>query len=267
MLSRVKLTNARIVRGRPTLKNNTECFRNGLVRELKEKQGKFSKHSETHGPHRRNEKSECQECTCKIDKSLNRGTCIKFESREICVVGNQCDKSDFDFHNAEHKELPVIKICCDEGRDDCQQSKPKGTQGSFGTTVITLTILLILSILFRRVTVNVVVFVLRVVRLHVIVYMYIVTRYMYDARRRDFALSASFIFDCFDCSEVTIRKGNESIVQKENCFVGEIKEVELRSLRGKFILNRTYNAAGFKKVNHFSRRGRAPSRLPVKKLK
>ena len=65
---------------------------------------------------------------------------------------------DFDFHNAEHKELPVIKICCDEGRDDCQQSRPKGTPASFGTTVTTLTILLILSILFRRVTVNVVVF-------------------------------------------------------------------------------------------------------------
>ena len=35
--------------------------------------------------------------------------CIKFESRKICVAGNQCDNSDFDFHNAEHKELPVIK--------------------------------------------------------------------------------------------------------------------------------------------------------------
>ena len=40
MLSRVKLTNAHTDRGRPTLKNNTECFRNGLVRELKEKQRK-----------------------------------------------------------------------------------------------------------------------------------------------------------------------------------------------------------------------------------
>ena len=97
--------------------------------------------------------------------------------------------------------------------------------------------------------------------------MYIVTRYMYDARRRDFALSASFDFDCSDCSDVTIRKGNESILQKENCFVGEIKEVELRSRREKFILNRTCNAVGFNKVSHFSRRGRAPSRLPVKKLK
>ena len=56
MLSRVKLTNAHTVRGRPTLKNNTECFRNGLVRELKEKQRKLSRHSmtsKTHGPHRR----------------------------------------------------------------------------------------------------------------------------------------------------------------------------------------------------------------------
>ena len=47
----------------------------------------------------------------------------------------------------------------------------------------------------------------------------------------------------------------------------EIKEVELRSRRGKFIYNRTYNPVGLNKVNHFSRRGRAPSRLPMKKLK
>ena len=44
--------------------------------------------------------------------------CIKFESRKICVAGNQCDNSDFDFHNAEHNELPVIKISSDEGRED-----------------------------------------------------------------------------------------------------------------------------------------------------
>ena len=78
------------------------------------------------GPHRRNNESECQECTCKIDKSLNRRMCIKFESRKICVAGNQCDNSDFDFHSAEHEELPVVKISSDEGREDCQQLKPKG---------------------------------------------------------------------------------------------------------------------------------------------
>ena len=40
--------------------------------------------------------------------------CNKFESRKICVAGNQCDNSDFDFPNAEHRELPVIKISSDE---------------------------------------------------------------------------------------------------------------------------------------------------------
>ena len=47
----------------------------------------------------------------------------------------------------------------------------------------------------------------------------------------------------------------------------EIKEAELRSRRGKFIYKRTYNPVGVNKVSPFSRRGRAPSRLPMKKLK
>ena len=47
----------------------------------------------------------------------------------------------------------------------------------------------------------------------------------------------------------------------------EIKEVELRPPGGKFIYNITYNPVGLNKVSHFSRRGRAPSRTPMKKLK
>ena len=47
----------------------------------------------------------------------------------------------------------------------------------------------------------------------------------------------------------------------------EMKEVELRSRRGKFIYNKTYNPVGSNKVNRFSRRGRAPSRLPMKRFK
>ena len=66
---------------------------------------------------------------------------------------------------------------------------------------------------------------------------------------------------------MTTRKGNESIVQKENCFVEEIKEVELRSRRGKFIYNRTYNPVALNKVSNFSRRGRAPSRLTGEEIK
>ena len=84
------------------------------------------------------------------------------------------------------------------------------------------------------------VFVLRVVFFHLIVY--IVTRDMYDDLRRDFVLSASFVSECFDGSEVTTRECNEQVVQKENCVVEEIKEVELRSRRGKFIYKTTYNS-------------------------
>ena len=51
----------------------------------------------------------------------------------------------------------------------------------------------------------------------------------------------AFIDGLFDGSEVTTREGNELVVQKENCVVDEIKEAELRSRRGKFIYDRTYN--------------------------
>ena len=58
----------------------------------------------------------------------------------------------------------MIKISSDEGKEDCLKLKTKGTQASLGATVIAVTIILILSIVFIcRVTVNVLVFVLRVV--------------------------------------------------------------------------------------------------------
>ena len=76
-------------------------------------------------------------------------------------------------------------------------------------------ILLMLSIVFSRVTGNEIVFVLRVV--------FFVTRYVQDSRRRDFVLSASFVseLECFDGSEVT-GKVNDSILQKQYCVVEEI---------------------------------------------
>ena len=148
MLSRFKHTNAHTVRGRPALEQwagpRTQTKTKEIVKTFKD-----------HGPHRRNYKYECQKYTCKIEKSLNRRMCIRFESRKICVAGNQCDNSDFDFHNVEHKELSVIKVSSDEGREDCQQLKPKGTQAFLGTTVIAEIILPILSILFSKVTVTV----------------------------------------------------------------------------------------------------------------
>ena len=66
-------------------------------------------------------------------------------------------------------------------------------------------------------------------------------------------LSASFVLECFDGSEVTTREGNElvvhSCVQKENCVVEEMKEAELRSRRGKVSYNRTYNSIGLNQVS------------------
>ena len=47
----------------------------------------------------------------------------------------------------------------------------------------------------------------------------------------------------------------------------EMKEVELTSRREKFIYNRTYNSVDLNKVSHFSRRGRAPSRLTDEEIK
>ena len=55
-------------------------------------------------------------------------------------------------------------------------------------------------------------------------------------------VGSSFVLVCFYGSEVTTREGNELVVHKENCVVEEIKEVELRSRRGKSIYNRTYNS-------------------------
>ena len=54
---------------------------------------------------------------------MNRG--------KICVAVNQCDNSDFDSHNAEHKDLPVIKISSDE-RIDLSIIETKRDSGFFG---------------------------------------------------------------------------------------------------------------------------------------
>ena len=84
-------------------------------------------------------------------------------------------------------------------------------------------------------------------------FLYCVLRFfIYDAVRRGFALSASFVLEWFDGSEVTTREGNELVVLKENCVEEEMKEVELTSRRGKFIYNRTYNSIGLNQVSHFS---------------
>ena len=61
-------------------------------------------------------------------------------------------------------------------------------------------------------------------------------------------------------------KGNESIVQKEKLFYRGNKRSWIEISSWEIIGNGTYNPVGFNKVSHFSGRGRALSRLPMKKL-
>ena len=84
---------------------------------------------------------------------------------------------------------------------------------------------------------------------------------MNNSSRRDVALSASFLVRKFgDVTEVAVERN----VHKENVLVEKIKEVELRSRRGRFIYYRNYDR---NRLHSYSRRCYAPSRLPVKKLK
>ena len=101
------------------------------------------------------------------------------------------------------------RSCLVEGQDDCQQLKPKGSHASFGNYCDSCN-----NSSYAFSLVWHFFFVLRVVFFHVI--FFCVARYMYDARRRDFALSTSFVpeLECFDGSEVT-GKGNDSIPQKQ----------------------------------------------------
>ena len=74
-------THSQIVRGRPTLKIEIECFRNGLVRELNE--SKLLRESEL--SNRRNELLESQYSRSDIYKVLptEEEMCIKLEGQEI----------------------------------------------------------------------------------------------------------------------------------------------------------------------------------------
>ena len=79
-------------------------------------------------------------------------------------------------------------------------------------------------------------------------------------RYGDCAFSASFVRECTYVSYIA-GEGVELTVHKEGVVVEEIKEVELRSRRAQFIYDRNYNRIELR------RRGHAPSRLPVKKLR
>ena len=248
-------TDSQTVRGRPTLKIEIECFRNGLVRELSE--SKLLRESELSD--RRNELLESQYSRSDIYKVLptELEMCIKLKGQEICETGDDSSKRHFFSQVVRNKDLRSFAFCVDEAID-CQQGEGNGIYRGL-VTVTGIIIILFVLLFFRSVSVFIVIFVLRVIIFHLMIYCAIL--YMNYSPRRDVALSASFVVRKFgDVTEVAVERN----VRKESVVVEKIKEVELRSRRGQFIYYRNYDR---NRLHSYSRRCYAPSRLPVKKLK
>ena len=82
---------------------------------------------------------------------------------------------------------------------DCQQGEAKRSYRGFVTVAIGIIIIKLL-VLFGRVRVFIVVFVLRIIVFHVIIY--VAMLYMNYPRCGDFAFSASLVRECTDVSYV-----------------------------------------------------------------
>ena len=102
----------------------------------------------------------------------------------------------------------------------------------FVNVVIGVIIIALLIVFCGKVGVFILIFVLRVVVFHVIIFAAML--YMNYPRCGDCAFSASFVRECTDVSYFT----GELNVLKESVVVEEIKEVQLRSRRVQFIYDR-----------------------------
>ena len=110
---------------------------------------------------------------------------------------------------------------------DCQQGEAQRSYHGFVTVVIKIIIIVLLLVLFGRVDVFTLVFILLFIK--------VMLRCCGDC-----AFSASFVRECTDVSHVA-GEGVELTVHKESVVVEEIMEVELRSSRAQSIFDRNYN--------------------------
>ena len=223
-------TNTQAVRDRPTLKD-VERFRNGSVRELKEKQRKLIGHSET--SNRRNKQSECEESMRRMDKRLSTGACTKFHSERIFTAANQCENSYVYLETKREKKVPILMLCLCKGTDG-PEGQTKSNYASYEPVLVNIMIVLIVLILFRKVTLELLVCILRVVVFHVIVYF--ATFQLCEVR--DCASSAKSVR-----SDV-LHKAIQATVDKENGVQVEINGLELRSRQAKFIYIKNNNRIG-----------------------
>ena len=262
----ITLTNTHAVRGRPTLKD-IERFRNGSVRELSENTRKLKRHSMISNG--RNDRAECEETTRIVEKSLSTGVCKGVNIVRICRAGGQCKNSVVFFESERNKRISGTKLCSVE-RTDSQQRKMENNYFTVVPLVVNIVIFLIVLILFRKVSAQIVVFFLRVILFHIILYF----GTMHICVVRDCASSAKSVVIEFDdiYSEVSEKAMQVTLpsVRKENGVAVKINVIELRSRHAKFIFKKNNSRVGYRE-NRFRvcefRRGRAPSRIPVKKLK
>ena len=108
---------------------------------------------------------------------------------------------------------------------DCQQEEGKRSYRRFVKVVIGIITIALLSVLFGKVGVFIIIFVLRVIVFHEIIY--VAMLYMNYPRCRDCAFSASFVKECTDVSYVA-GEGVELTVRKVSVVEEKIKEVQLR---------------------------------------
>ena len=129
-----------------------------------------------------------------MEKRLGKGMYITFKMEEIWTIEEDCSKS-----NSKEKEVKSFVLCVDQPIA-CQQKEQKRSYRRFVKAVIGIIILALLLVLFGKVGVFMLAFVLRVNVFHVIIYVAVL--YMNYPQCGDCALSASFVRECFDVGNV-----------------------------------------------------------------
>ena len=96
-----------------------------------------------------------------MEKIWGTEMCIKFESDEFSITGDYCNKAD-----SKVEELGKGTAVCVA----CRRSDSESEYHGFVTVVISIVIIVLLLVLSGRVGVFILVFALRVIAFHVIIY-------------------------------------------------------------------------------------------------
>ena len=199
-------TNTHTVRGRPTAKEEIRRFQNGQVRELKVNERKLLRQSKTLCLNRRHQFVQSEDYTSYMEKRFAKGVCITFKSEGIWTTEEDCSNS-----NSKEKEVQSFVLCVDQPID-CQQEEEERSYRRFVKVVIGIIILALLLVLFRKVGVFIIAFVLRVKVFHVLIYVAVL--YMNYPQYGDCALSASFVKECSNVSYVAGERVELTVIRK-----------------------------------------------------